>query len=111
MPDNRAERGAGQLFRQWRDCLTCGRPVEGGTRGPLPRRHPGCQPADAQLLYQVRSAARLAHRVGRQAVGFELDAIAAVLQVSVPRAGAVAASTAAGLATVMAAPAPTRFGE
>ena len=81
MPRNPAERVAGQEFRQWRDCPTCGEPVEGGTRGPLPRLHRDCVAPEQALLYQVRSAARLAHRIGRQSAGLELDALAATLLV------------------------------
>lgn len=62
-------------------CQTCGLPILAvGARGPLPTRHPECRPPSEQLLYQVRSAARLAHTIGRQAIGHELDAIAAVVQ-------------------------------
>jgi len=79
LPQNSAERVSGQIFRQWRSCTTCGEPVTGGTRGPLPRRHPDCVPPDTALLYQLRAAARLAHATDRHSIGFDLDALAATL--------------------------------
>jgi hypothetical protein len=63
-------------------CESCGDPVVAGARGPLPRRHPDCRPPGQELLYRVRSAAKLAHRSGYQALGRELDALAAALLVS-----------------------------
>jgi hypothetical protein len=87
---NRAERVA--------TCHTCGLPILAvGARGPLPTRHPECRPATEQLLYQIRSAARLAHTIGRQTIGRELDALAAVLMVA-EAAPAIARRSAASVA-------------
>lgn len=100
---NRAERVS--------SCESCGRPIVAGRRGPLPRRHRHCRPPDEQLLYAVRSAARLAHSSGRQAVGFELDAIAAVLQVNTPRQPSAPEPAAIPARTPPPAGEWTRFGE
>jgi len=68
---NRAERVS--------TCESCGGPVVAGARGPLPRRHRDCRPVGQQLLYHLRSAARLAYRTGFHSIGHELDTLAAGL--------------------------------
>jgi len=60
-------------------CDACGGRLVAAARGPLPRRHRDCQPRLDQLIYQVRTAARLAHALGWRSIGFELDHVAATL--------------------------------
>ena len=63
-------------------CETCDGPIVAGARGPLPRRHPECRPPEAQLLYQLRTSARLARSIGNQLVGQQLDAMTVEIQLS-----------------------------
>lgn len=59
------------------ECLGCGARLEGGTRGPLPRRCPDCQhDGRRQLIYRIHTAARAAIAIEDLAAARELSALA-----------------------------------